>query len=453
MALEYKEIASALEEINEPKFRAQLRQLSGDCPSCGRSRIHTALQKLAGQTDGNCATCSAESKEWATTLVRFWELIGAPREELKIMLRSADLMVSIQRLVKAIGKWGLHYPLIMPTTVKWEITNLCNLRCKHCVVSAGRELDNELSTEEALGLVDQCVSAGARNLGILGGEPLLRRDLFTIIDYASSNGLDVALGTNAFNVSEELVRKIADAPLQDLSISVDGIGDVHDEFRGRKGAFESTIQAIKQLVECSDVPFTVSAVVSKHNLHQVGDIIDLAVELGASKFAANDLVPIGRAQYLRDLCMSQEEFDRLSEFVDEKRKQYGDQIKLAWLGVGNNPNWPDSERGPLLISKCGAGLTELTVGADGTVRPCPFLRPTTENIRERSLEEIWFNSDQLRICQDRVNLKGKCGRCTMKYSCGGCRARAESFLNDPLGPDIRCSLNYIMPRLQPTAHV
>jgi radical SAM protein with 4Fe4S-binding SPASM domain len=97
-----------------------------------------------------------------------------------------------------------------------------------------------------------------------------------------------------------------------------------------------------------------------------------------------------------------------------------------------------------MTSKCGAGLTELTVGADGTVRACPFSSATTENIRERSLEEIWFDSDQIAVYQDRVKLKGRCGRCKLKYSCGGCRARAESFINDPLGPDIRCRLEYAL---------
>lgn len=443
MRVEHGTIADALEKINDLKFRAKLGALADNCPSCGASRMRVALRGIFEQADGNhCAMCSGEQEELAATLLCFWELLGSPREELKGILQSPKLRGSIQRLTQVVSKWGLHYPLIMPTTVKWEVTNRCNLRCRHCLVDAEKKMDQELSSEEALGLIDASVHLGVHNLGILGGEPLLRDDVFTIMEYASSKRLDVTLTTNAIAIDEAVASKLAALRLHDLAVSVDGIGEVHDKFRGVRGAFDRTIRGINNLVKYR-VPFAIFTVVSKHNLHQVGDIVDLAVELGAAKFAVNDLQPSGRAQAIRDLCMSQEEFDRLGKIIDGKRAEHRDRpIKLVWAGVGKNPSTPDSERGPLLMSKCGAGLTELTIGADGTIRACPFLPPTTENIRQRSLEEIWFNSAQLNLYRDRTMLKGKCGICKLKYACSGCRARAESFLDDALGPDIRCRLDY-----------
>jgi len=439
--VEYGEIAGALEKINDLKFKAKLGALVGNCSSCGASRMHVALQRIFEPVENDCETCSGEQEELAATLLRFWELLGSPQQELETILQSPRLQASIQRLTKVVSKWGLHYPLIMPMTVKWEVTNRCNLRCQHCLVDAGKKMDHELSIDEGLGLIDACIALGVQNLGILGGEPLLRDDVFTVIEYATSKRLGITLSTNAIAIDEAVASKIAALGLRSIAISVDGIGDVHDNFRGVKGAFARTVQGINNLVKCH-VPVTISTLVSRHNLHQVGEIIDLAVELGTAKFAANDLQPTGRAQAIRDLCLSQEEFDRLGQIVDEKRAEYRDRkIKLAWVGVGNNPGAPDYARGLLLMSKCGAGLTELTVGADGTVRACPFLEPTTENIRRRSLEEIWFNSDAIKRYQDRTVLKGKCGRCKVKYACSGCRARAEAFINDPLGPDIRCQLD------------
>lgn len=436
-------VENALTEINRPEFRAQLGGLLGRCSTCGEMWIHQALSKAFEQKE--TYLCSERQEQelatLAATLLRFWELIGAPPEELKGMLNTPHLELSLERLLRIIHKWGMHYPLIIPTTVKWEITNSCNLRCRHCLVNGGPRLRNELSTEEALALIDQCLQAGVRNLGLLGGEPLLRKDLFTLIDYASSKGMDVSLSTNAIEVTEAVAEQISGSTLQDVAVSVDGIRETHDQFRGLSGAYEKTVQGIKNLVKCK-VPVTISAVISKYNIHQLGEIIDLAVELGAAKFAANDLQPIGRGQALREKCLSQEDFDRLGEIVDERREHYGKQIKLVWIGVGNSVKQADHERGPLLLSKCGAGLSELTVGSDGTVRGCPFLQPTTENIREKDLETIWFTSPQVKVYQERTQLKGKCGKCQIKFSCSGCRARAESFLNDVMGPDLRCSLNY-----------
>jgi len=230
--------------------------------------------------------------------------------------------------------------------------------------------------------------------------------------------------------------------LHDIALSVDGIGEVHDRFRGVPGAFGRTVQGINNLVK-HGAHFAIFTVVSRHNLHQLGEIVDLAVGLGAAKFAINDLQPSGRGQALRDLCLSQEEFERLGEIMEGKRAEHREQpTRLAWAGVGKSRATPDIERGPLLMSKCGAGLTELTVGADGTIRACPFLPPTTENLRLRTLEEIWFDSAELDVYRERAGLKARCGVCQLKYACSGCRARAEAFLDDPLGPDIRCRLDY-----------
>ncbi len=442
MTVEHEAIASALEKINDLTFRAKLGALASDCPACGASRMRVALRGICAPGDGNsCATCSGEQEELAATLLRFWELLGSPRQELEAVQPSPRLRASIQRLIRVVSKWGLHYPLIMPMTVKWEVTNRCNLRCQHCLVDAGKGMAQELSTAEALGLIDACVSLGVHNLGVLGGEPLLRDDVFTVMEYAISKRLAVTLTTNAIAIDEAVASKIAALGLRDIAVSVDGIGEVHDRFRGVRGAFDRAVQGINNLVR-HRVPFAIFTVVSRHNLHQLGEIVDLAVALGAAKFAVNDLQPSGRAQALRDMCLSQEEYDRLGQIMDEKRAEYRDRpIRLVWAGVGKNPATPDTERGPLLMSKCGAGLTELTVGADGTIRACPFLPPTTENIRQRSLEEIWFDSDQLELYRDRTLLKGRCGICNLKYACSGCRARAEAFLGDPLGPDVRCRLD------------
>jgi radical SAM protein with 4Fe4S-binding SPASM domain len=443
MPVEHAAIAAALREINTPEFKAKLGALTGRCPVCGASRMRLTLQGACAPDNGNpCTLCSAEQSELTAALLRFWELLGSPRDELQTVLQTPQLRASIQRLARVISQWGLHYPLIMPTTVKWEVTNRCNLGCQHCLISAGRRLEHELSTEEALALVDTCASLGVQNLGILGGEPLLREDVFAVMEYAVSKKLSITLTTNALAMDDAAAGRLAAMGLHEIAVSVDGIGAVHDEFRGVRGAFDRTVQGLNYLRR-HEAHFAIFTVVSRHNLHQLGEIVDLAVALGAAKFAINDLQPSGRGQALRDLCLSQEEFERLGEIMDAKRAEHRDRpIKLAWAGVGKRRAAPDTARGPLLMSKCGAGLTELTVGADGTIRACPFVAPTTENIRQRSLEEIWFDSAELDLYRDRNGLKGRCGVCQLKYACSGCRARAEAFLDDPLGPDIRCRLEY-----------
>lgn len=426
-----------IKSINNEQYRQNLKALLKICQHCKRSYLTMTLEKIMGETPV-CNHCSHEVISLEPIFKSFWKLIGGSQDEIINLNKNRELLVGFRKILKIIINWGLNYPLIIPYTVKLEITNLCNLKCIHCIANSGKMLQNELSKKEIFTLINRCVQIGVINFGIVGGEPLLRKDIFEIIDYAVEKGLRVTLSTNAILVDEAIAERIAKSKIIGVAVSVDGLGKVHDQFRGVPGAFEKTITGIKNLQK-KGVKVNITTVVSKHNLHQLGKIVDFIAEMCVNSYMVNEFLSAGRGKQSDWLSLSEDDFKQMTQILHKKRKQYHNQLLIRWVGVGNQPGIPDTERGIIVVSKCGAGLTELTVEADGGIRPCPFLAPINENIRTTDIERIWFESEHLKRFRDKSKLKGKCNKCKYQFSCGGgCRARAEELLKHQNAPDLRC---------------
>lgn len=178
-------------------------------------------------------------------------------------------------------------------------------------------------------------------------------------------------------------------------------------------------------------------VITRDNWLMVEHAINAAINHGAAFFVVNDLIPVGRGIDIEDKCLSYPEYREHTDRMLGYSRLYGDRIKMLWKGM--RPDGPsDTELGQLIKSTCGAGLTELTIDHEGYVLPCPFLPRTTENVLHKSLQDIWYNSDELAVYQRRDDLTGGCGTCSRKLSCSGCRARALGHTGDLKGPDVRC---------------
>jgi radical SAM protein with 4Fe4S-binding SPASM domain len=435
--LDISSVSDRIEQINRGEFRTQLAYLLKWCPKCGKDCLETLLCISAGKNQCNCYY---EAKDTEKCLHMFWRLIGCSKQDLDALAQNPQLITGVRRVLRVIIKWGIHYPLVIPNTVKWESTASCNLKCIHCIANSAQIIRNELKTEEVFNLIDQCVAIGVINFGIVGGEPLLRGDLFDIIHYAGSKGLRISLSTNATLLNSNIAAKIKKSPVLAVQVSVDGLQSNHDYFRGVIGAFEKTISGIINLLN-QKVKVGVTTVVSKHNLHQLDVLVDYLAKIGVNSFTVNEFLPLGRGKQMRNLCLDEADFKAMSGVINRKRKEYQGKLLIRWVGVGNYPGPNDQERNLILLSKCGAGLTELTVEANGDIRPCPFLPSIEENVREKTLEDIWFQSPYLEQYKNRMKLTGKCNGCSYQFSCGGgCRARAEGLLNDKFAPDIRCAL-------------
>src|SRR5947209_2054168 len=178
--------------------------------------------------------------------------------------------------------------------VFWEVTKGCNLRCIHCRASA-TELSSplDLSTEKALGIIDQIAAAANPILVLSGGEPLFRSDIFQLARYGTDKGLRVALATNGTLVTKEVARMIVDAGVKRVSISLDGADSAtHDTFRGFPGAFEAAVYGLRNL-KALGMSVQINMTIARHNAHQLPQVLEMAKSLGADALHTFLLVPVG----------------------------------------------------------------------------------------------------------------------------------------------------------------
>lgn len=340
--------------------------------------------------------------------------------------------------------------LSAPLFVIWEITGACNLRCEHCLSSAGKPLPNELSTEEAMRLLDRLEAMKVFNINLSGGEPLMRPDIFDIIDYASEKNFSVDLLTNGALITEKVLNRLEDSNIFNVQVSIDGIGETHDSFRGKKGTYERAINAIK-LLRDANYNVSISSTVTKQNMSEIPRIIDMAIDLGISSFKTTLFMPAGRGKSNIDkYVLTRQDTKDFTYMMIEKKKEVGNSIIInsetdyPWLVKGLDKKVLESMK--LDNSSkigCTAGSSSFYITPDGKIAPCPFLRELVAgNVRESDLKEIWDNSPTFDIFRNitRGSLKGNCNDCEyLGIMCyGGCRAAALAHTGDLYAEDPLC---------------
>ncbi|MFA5368188.1 MAG: radical SAM protein, partial [Dehalococcoidia bacterium] len=203
--------------------------------------------------------------------------------------------------------------------VAWEITRRCNLSCAHCRASA-QDIDygGELSTEECFTLIDRIAAVGKPILILTGGEPLCRPDVFDIGRYATERGFRVVLGTNGTLIDDDIARKLKQVPVSRVGVSIDFPDAAsQDDFRGRQGAFDEAIAGIGQ-AQRAGIDVQINSTITKKNAPLIGELLDLALELGAVAFHPFMLVPTGRGKDLADVVLSAEEHERILNWIYDK---------------------------------------------------------------------------------------------------------------------------------------
>lgn len=322
-------------------------------------------------------------------------------------------------------------------SVTWNATSKCNFSCEHCYVPPPKLPD--LSTGEATGLLDQLACFGVEELYISGGEPLMRGDIFGLIKRASDLGLRVAVITNGWYVTRESASLLKSSGIDHISVSVDGIGSTHDRLRSKSGSFERCVRAVKLLKEAG-VKTYLSPTFSRYNLGELQELFSLALKLGVN-FSTKVMIPMGQARALGDLCLSPREQGRLYDYLAAMRREFNGRVDIVTTCnpypalIGRRRRLT---RGGRVRGGCTAGISILCISADGNILPCSRLQLVLGNVREDSLEDVWYSSEVLEALRDRRNLKGRCGGCRYRDWCGGCRAMALARCGDYLAGDPSC---------------
>jgi radical SAM protein with 4Fe4S-binding SPASM domain len=333
-----------------------------------------------------------------------------------------------------------------PTSVIWEITRSCNLKCKHCFSSSGPRRQQELTTVEAKNMLDTLADHRVFYVNITGGEPLMRKDLFELLDYAAQRRLSIDLSTNGFLVDENNVKALLDTNVFTVQVSVDGMREHHDQFRGVPGSFTRIEKAVA-LLKDAKFGVVVSTTINKSNLKQIPEMIDWAISVGADSFKSTLFMPQGRGKTnIGELDLSPEEVKWLAETMAVRRKEFDDKIQLnlescyPWLMDAQPPKerqWYQREH-----VGCAAGTSTLFITANGDAVPCPFLtNMVLGNFRDNDFNKIWKSEllEPFRTLKPN-SLKGQCGSCELLGSIcfGGCRAAALTKSGDIYGEDPYC---------------
>ncbi len=349
--------------------------------------------------------------------------------------------------------------LIIPRLqlVAWELTKSCNLFCAHCRGSATQDqYSGELSTEECFHLIDQIQQVGKPIIILTGGEPLVRRDVFEIAEYAAGKGLRVVMGSNGTLITEEMADRLKDVSISRLGISLDfPVAGLQDDFRGQAGAFEAAMVGIANLRRVG-IEIQVNSTITKLNVSYLDELLSLALTVGAVAFHPFLLVPTGRGKGLESVELSPQQYEDTLNWIYDKQVELGERIFFKptdaphYLRVMKQRQKQDSElksakkfatgHNPVhsITRGCLAGTGFCFISHRGRVQGCGYLDIEAGNVREQPFSQIWADSPLFNDLRNLANIKGKCGVCEYKKICGGCRARAYEATGDFLEAEPYC---------------
>lgn len=340
-----------------------------------------------------------------------------------------------------------------PFTVAWEVTRACAFACVHCRADAQHRRDpRELSTEEGFALVDRLAEGfGSPILVFTGGDPMMRRDLFDLIAHADAAGLRCSLTptATALPTRARLVRA-QDAGVRRLALSLDSpAADVHDGFRRMPGSWERTMAILRTAREIG-LSTQVNTTVTRHNLHQLPEMVEFVQECGAVQWSVFFLVPMGRGQELSMIGPEQHEdvlgwlheLSRTSSF-DIKATAAPMYRRIAWQRERDRPRSGAGFSFHDGLDRPGQGVNDgrgfLFVSHVGEIMPSGFLPVVAGNVRDDDVVEVYRDHALFRALRDPDRLAGKCGACEFRAVCGGQRGRAYAVTGDPLASDPACA--------------
>ena len=345
--------------------------------------------------------------------------------------------------------------------VVWNVGQRCNLKCVHCYSqSKDIEYPGELNTKEAKVMLDGLAEYGAPVILFSGGEPLLRKDLMELITYARNKGLRAVISTNGTLITEEKAEELKKFGLSYVGISLDGLRETNDKFRGVEGAFDDALQGIRNCLKLG-IKVGLRFTINKRNAQDIPGIFELIEKEKIPRVCFYHLVYSGRGSRLMEEDLSHEETRNVVDLIIDKTKEAHDRgNKIEVLTVDNHADGPyiyqrllkeDPERAAEVLellkwnegNSSGHGLA--CISWDGAVHADQFWREYTfGNVRERKFGEIWedkSNTLLTKLKDKKHHVKGRCSRCKWLDICGGnFRARAEAYYGDKWEPDPACYL-------------
>ena len=345
--------------------------------------------------------------------------------------------------------------------VVWNITRRCNLKCVHCYAHAkDLSFKNELSTKEGKILLDDLAQFGVPVILFSGGEPTIRKDLPELAAYAVSKGMRAVISTNGTLISQKMARILKDIGLSYVGISIDGMEEINDRFRGVKGAFNAALQGIKN---CKDAGIKVGLrfTINKFNADEIPKIFNLIEDMEIPRACFYHLVYAGRGADLIKDDLSHDETRSTVDLIMDLTKRLHDRGKpKEILTVDNHADGPylylrllkenpKRAKDVLELLKMNQGNSSgIGIGCiswDGEVYADQFWRHYSfGNIKKRPFSEIWTDTSEplmKKLKEKKKHVTGRCSTCRWLDICAGnFRVRAEAITGDLWAPDPACYL-------------
>ncbi|KFA94497.1 radical SAM/SPASM domain-containing protein [Archangium violaceum] len=324
----------------------------------------------------------------------------------------------------------------------WELTLKCNLACGHCGSRAGDSRKNELSREEALDLVRQLAEVGIQEVTIEGGEAFLRPDWLDIARAISDHGMLCTMTTGGYGLSRETARRMKEAGIAHVSVSVDGLEATHDRIRGRKGSFRFCFETLGHL-RAAGIPISSNTQVNRLSAPELPVLYERLRDAGIRAWQVQLTGPMGNGTDNAWMLLQPAELPDLYRMLARVALRVREESRLSLVpgnDVGYFGPYDDilfSSSGAKVWAGCKAGLSVLGIHADGGIKACPTLPSefVGGNIRQQPLadiletRELTFNADA-GTPEGFAHLWGHCASCRYAEACrGGCSQRAHVLFN------------------------
>ncbi|MGC5324145.1 radical SAM protein [Brevibacillus sp. SYSU BS000544] len=346
-----------------------------------------------------------------------------------------------------------HGPVVV-----WNITRTCNLNCLHCYSSSEAiQYEGEFSTEEAKNVIDQLADAKVPVILFSGGEPLIRPDILELAEYAIGKGIRITFSTNGTLINEEKAKKLKELGVSYVGISLDGIGEIHDKFRRKEGAFELTLKGIRNCLAIGQkvgLRFTMN----RHNIESLPSILELMEKENIPRACFYHLVYAGRGAVEDDITHEQSRealdliIDAIKRFADKGEAReiltvdnHADGVYLYLKTKEENPELAERIYEKLLRNGGNrSGVALCNIDHRGNIHADQFSQNITfGNLREKSFKEIWESDHPILtgLRNRKEMIKGRCAECKYFEVCNGnFRPRALGYYGDYWESDPQCFL-------------
>ena len=341
----------------------------------------------------------------------------------------------------------------------WNFTNRCNLSCLHCYSKATLDSTDTLTTEDILTTLPKLKANGVKFLIFSGGEPLTRKDIYQIAQRCRELGIVTYLSTNGLYVKHSNAKQILDT-FNYIGISIDGSEEVHDKFRGLKGSFKASMEAVDLLNSYNLTKVGIRFTITKDTYNDLAFIFELAEKHNIPKVYISHLVYSGRGLENLEMDLTKEQRITAVNYILDKAFEYHESGRDIEIVTGNMEmdailfydrfieKYPQhaTEMKKRLTAWGGnsAGRKLLNIDSEGNVKPDPFFPFTIGNILKEDFSDIWTNNPTEMLEKLRVHprkLGGKCETCQYLAICnGGSRSRAYAIYDDLWAEDPSCYL-------------